>query len=71
MKYDPEYNSYKFSSEEISNIIHSLIIYSSDPFLDHITKKNVVTLLEQINNSTKIPIVQQIFLLCQVELVVQ
>lgn len=55
MKYDPEYNSYKFSSEEISNIIHSLIIYSSDPFLDHFTKKNVVDLLEQINRSTKIP----------------
>lgn len=58
MKYDPEYDSYKFSSEEIGTIIHSLISYSADPFLDHITKKNVVTLLEQINNSTKIPIVQ-------------
>ena len=58
MKYDSEYNSYKFSSEEISTIIHSLISYSSDPFLDHITKKNVVTLLESINKSTKITAAQ-------------
>lgn len=58
MKYDSEYNSYKFSSEEISTIIHSLISYSSDRFLDHITKKNVVTLLESINKSTKITAAQ-------------
>lgn len=58
MKYDVEYNSYKFSSEEVSTIIHSLISYSSDPFLDKITQKNVKTLIENINKSTKIPIVQ-------------
>ena len=58
MKYDAEYNSYKFSSEEISIIIHSLISYSSDPFLDKITQKNVIVLLENINKSTKIPVAQ-------------
>lgn len=58
MKYDPEYNSYKFSSEEISTIIHSLISYSSDPFLDKITHKNVLNLLESINKSNKIPVAQ-------------
>jgi hypothetical protein len=58
MKYDPEYDSYKFSNEEISAIIHSLISYSSDPFLDKITQKNVLNLLESINKSTKIPISQ-------------
>ena len=58
MKYDAEYNSYKFSSEEISIIIHSLISYSNDPFLDKITQKNVIVLLENINNSTKVPVPQ-------------
>lgn len=58
MKYDPEYNSYKFSGEEISTIIHSLISYSAYPFLDKITHKNVLNLLESINKSTKIPVVQ-------------
>lgn len=58
MKYDVEYNSYKFSSEEIGTIIHSLIHYSADPFLDKITQKNVLNLLESINKSTKIPISQ-------------
>lgn len=58
MKYDPEYNSYKFSSEEMSAIIHSLISYSNDPFLDKITQKNVLNLLESIYKSTKIPIGQ-------------
>jgi hypothetical protein len=58
MKYDAEYNSYKFSSEELSLIIHSLISYSSDPFLDKITQKNVIILIENINNSTKIPVAQ-------------
>lgn len=54
MKYDPEYNSYKFSSEEVSTIIHSLICYSQDSFLDHISKKNVKLLLESMNKSTKV-----------------
>lgn len=54
MKYDPEYNSYKFSSGEISTIIHSLISYSADPFLDKITHKNVLNLLESINKVEKI-----------------
>ena len=58
MKYDPEYNSYKFSSEEIGNIIHSLISYSNDPFVDKITQKNVELLLESLNKSTKMPINQ-------------
>lgn len=58
MKYDPEYNSYKFSSEEMSTIIHSLISYSNDPFLDKITQKNVLNLLESIYKFTKIPIGQ-------------
>ena len=58
MKYDAEYNSYKFSSEEISIIIHSLISYSNDPFLDKITQKNVIVLLENINKSTKVPVPQ-------------
>jgi hypothetical protein len=58
MKYDDEYNSYKFSSEEVSLIIHSLISYSNDPFLDKITQKNVIVLLEGINNSTKIGVAQ-------------
>lgn len=58
MKYDPEYNSYKFSSEEISTIIHSLISYSSDPFLDKITQKNVEVLLDNLNKSIRIPVCQ-------------
>ena len=58
MKYDEEYNSYKFSSEEISAIIHSLIHYSADPFLDKITQKNALSLLESIYNANKIPVAQ-------------
>lgn len=58
MKYDVEYNTYKFSSEELSTIIHSLISYSTDPFLDKITHKNIITLLENLNKSTKISISQ-------------
>ena len=58
MKYDYEYNSYKFSSEEISTIIHALIHHSSDHFLDHITRQNVVNLLKDINQSTKISVAQ-------------
>jgi hypothetical protein len=58
MKYDAEYISYKFSTEELSIIVHSLISYSSDPFLDKITQKNVIGLLEGINKSTKIPVIQ-------------
>lgn len=58
MKYDEEYNSYKFSNEELSTIIHSLISYSADPFLDKITHKNVLNLLESIYKSNKIPICQ-------------
>ena len=54
MKYDIEYNAYRFSSEEISYIIHGLISYSSDPFVDHITKQNIKTLLNNINESIKI-----------------
>lgn len=53
MKYDEEYNTYKFSSEELSAIVHSLIYYNNDPFLDKITKKNIVTLLEAFNKLTK------------------
>lgn len=58
MKYDPEYNSYKFSSEEVSTIIHSLISYSQDPFLDHISKKNAKLLLESMNKSTTVSVPQ-------------
>jgi hypothetical protein len=58
MKYDIEYNAYRFSSEEISYIIHGLISYSSDPFVDHITKQNIKTLLNNINESIKISVVQ-------------
>jgi len=58
MKYDDEYNSYKFSSEEISLIIHSLISYSTDPFLDKITQKNIIVLLESMNKPIKTPVVQ-------------
>ena len=58
MKYDAEYNSYKFSTEEVGVIIHSLISYSNDPFLDKITQKNVIGLLEGINKSTKIVVAQ-------------
>lgn len=58
MKYDEEYNSYKFSSEEISTLAHALIFYSNDPFLDKISKKNVLDLLENINKSTKTSVAQ-------------
>jgi hypothetical protein len=58
MKYDVEYDSYKFSSEEVLTIIHSLISYSNDPFLDHISKKNVKILLESMNKTYKISIPQ-------------
>lgn len=71
MKYDPEYNSYKFSSEEMKNIVDGLTFYSRYSPLDKITKESVKTLIDDLNKSTKIPVVQQIFLLCQVELVVQ
>lgn len=58
MKYDAEYNSYKFTNEEITNIIHSLIVYSGDPFLDHITKNDVINLLKDMNKSIKTSIDQ-------------
>jgi len=53
MKYDVEYDSYKFTSEEMVIIIFGLISYSNDPFLDKITHKSVLNLLESINKSTK------------------
>lgn len=51
MKYDAEYDSYRFKDEELSLLIHSLISYSNDPFLDHITKENIIILLENIYKS--------------------
>lgn len=53
MKYDEEYNSYKFSREELYLIIHSLISYSNDPFVDKITQKNVEVLLDNLNKSIR------------------
>lgn len=58
MKYDPEYNSYKFSSEEMINIVDGLTFYSLYSPLDKITKQSVKTLIDNIIKSTKIPIVQ-------------
>ena len=58
MKYDAEYDSYRFSNEELSFLIHSLISYSNDPFLDHITKKNIIALLENIYKSIKTGVAQ-------------
>lgn len=59
MKYDDEYNSYKFSSDEVGIITHALIYYSNDPFLDKITQKSVINLLDGLNKSIRIPIDQQ------------
>ena len=53
MKYDEEYNSYKFSREELYLIIHGLISYSNDPFVDKITQKNVEVLLDNLNKSIR------------------
>lgn len=58
MKYDPEYNSYKFSSEEMKNIVDGLTFYSRYSPLDKITKESVKTLIDDLNKSTKIPVVQ-------------
>lgn len=58
MKYDPEYNSYKFSSEEMINLVDGLTFYSLYSPLDKITKESVKTLIDNIVKSTKIPIVQ-------------
>lgn len=58
MKYDIEYNSYKFSNEEMKNIVDGLTFYSLYSPLDKITKQSVTTLIENIIESTKIPIVQ-------------
>ena len=58
MKYDVEYDSYKFSSEEVGILAHALIFYSNDPFLDKISKKSVSDLLDNINKSTKTSVAQ-------------
>lgn len=58
MKYDPEYNSYKFTSEEMKNIVDGLTFYSLYSPLDKITNQNVKTLIENINKSTKISVAQ-------------
>jgi len=58
MKYDTEYNSYKFSSEELINLVDGLTFYSRYSPLDKITKESVKTLVDNIIKSTKIPIAQ-------------
>lgn len=58
MKYDPEYNSYKFSSEDLINLVDGLTFYSLYSPLDKVTSESVKTLVDNIIKSTKIPIVQ-------------
>lgn len=58
MKYDPEYDSYKFSSEEMRNIVDGLTFYGLYSPLDKITNQSVKTLIENLNKVTKIPIAQ-------------
>ena len=58
MRFDPEYNSYRFSSEEFLNIIDGLTFYSRYSPLDKITKESVKTLIDNLIKSTKIPIDQ-------------
>ena len=59
MKYDVEYNSYKFSSEEMKNIVDGLTFYSLYSPLDKITHKNVLNLLDSLNKTERISLYEQ------------
>lgn len=56
MRYDPEYNSYRFSIEELINIVNSLTFYSLYSPCDDKTRKDIQNLLNQFKNLSDIPI---------------
>lgn len=57
MRYDFEYNSYKFSDQEVSNIIDALNFFSTYSPLDKERKQKVVNLRDNIvqTNSSGVP----------------
>lgn len=56
MRYDVEYNSYRFSIEELINIVNSLTFYSLYSPSDDKTRQDVQNLLNQFKNLSNIPI---------------
>lgn len=56
MKYDPEYNSYKFDINEIVNIVNSLNFYSRYYPLDSRSAEIIKNLLSEFNKLKDIPI---------------
>lgn len=56
MKYDPEYNSYRFSIEELINIVNSLTFYNLYSPTDNKTQKDIQNLLSEFKNLSNIPI---------------
>lgn len=58
MKYDPEYNSYKFSSEELIHIVDGLSFYKLYSPLEDKFVNSVQILIDNLIKSTKIPINQ-------------
>jgi hypothetical protein len=58
MKYDPEYNSYKFSSEELIHIVDGLNFYKLYSPLEDKFSKSVEILIDNLIKSTKMSINQ-------------
>jgi hypothetical protein len=56
MKYDSEYNSFRFPIEQLIDIVNALTFYSRYSPLDKITKQNVLNLIQEFKSLRDIPI---------------
>lgn len=55
MKYDPEYNSYKFSDFDLTTIVKALDFYSQySPLLEQSQRESVSSLIQSLENSKHI-----------------
>lgn len=58
MKYDAEYNSFRFPIEQLIDIVNALTFYSRYSPLDKTTKQNILNLIEEFKGLSNIPIGQ-------------
>lgn len=57
MKYDPEYNSYKFSDSDLTIIVKALDFYHQySPLLEQSQRESVSSLIQSLENSKHITI---------------
>jgi hypothetical protein len=54
MKYDEEYNSYKFSKEELDSLIKSLNFFTKNNLIPNQTKNFLKNLSESLENSKRL-----------------